>query len=482
MYTEDDEKVTVKKDNSNVDYDDFYTSFNDLDDKDKKNDKKNSKKKDKKEPKKKKKDEEEEDYSDFYDVDAKNEEVIDDDKNNKKKRVLFILICFIIIAGIIALAFFVLGKKNGESVKGNIELTKKEIVLKVGATEYISYKVVDTEEEIKPTFASSNPNVATVDENGKITSVGGGESTITISFIVSGHKKEQKCVVKVEVDPTPTPVPVTPTPTAAPSVINLNLRFNNGSDGKWTNKDVTITVDANSNAGITSMKYALDCTGECKYEDVQNNKIIIAKTGTTKVKVIVKDSQGKEAIKEVSVKIDKEAPDITFNYEKNITSDNDIEICATCKDSLSGCKQSKVCKKFTSSKTNQTISVTDNAGNSTKSSVFNVNITKKQDPCSLKVSSDGTVTATLRESAKYYGFNSSYSGSNELSKHVTSIPDVKINASKAGESAAAFVKYYVLNSNGSGGMCYIAVIKECVCKDKNSTDPNCPATCTYRTN
>ena len=56
---------------------------------------------------------------------------------------------------------------------------------------------------------------------------------------------------------------------------------------------------------------------------------------------------------------------------------------------------------------------------------------------------------------------------------------VNISASKAGESSAKVIRYYVKNKNGSGGMCYITVVKECKCTDAKSTDPNCPVTCTY---
>ena len=62
MYTEDDEKVEVKEDNSNIKYSDFYTSFVEIDkDKNKKTKGKKKKKEEvKPEPK------EESDYNEFY--------------------------------------------------------------------------------------------------------------------------------------------------------------------------------------------------------------------------------------------------------------------------------------------------------------------------------------------------------------------------------------------------------------------------------
>jgi hypothetical protein len=86
--------------------------------------------------------------------------------------------------------------------------------------------------------------------------------------------------------------------------------------------------------------------------------------------------------------------------------------------------------------------VEDNAGNKKNSDSFNVTITAVKEPCTLSVSSDGVVTATLRETATYYGFNSNYTGNNTLSQKVT------INASKKGESGAKVIYYYVKNKNG----------------------------------
>ena len=44
------------------------------------------------------------------------------------------------------------------------------------------------------TWTSSNTNVATVDENGKVKAVGGGDTTITVK---SKNRKEAKCQIHV---------------------------------------------------------------------------------------------------------------------------------------------------------------------------------------------------------------------------------------------------------------------------------------------
>ena len=431
MYTEDDENVKVKGKNSNGDYNDFYTSFNESTEK---NVKKDDKKKNKKEEKKAVK--EEEDYSDFYGLDSEEEAPVVTNKNTNNKNIVKIgvVILLLIILGV--LLWLLLGNKKDN---GDIEIITNNITLKAGDSEYISYKVVGTDKQVTSTFTSSNTNVAIVSENGEIKAIGNGEAIITVHYTINGKTREKEINIKVD----------------GPEIkheITLNLSANTTN---WTNKDVTITVDAKTDSEITSLKYAVNCTSDCKYNDVSNNKIVISDNGTTKVKVIAKDKNNQEVTKEIEVKVDKEIPTVKYDGNNNIVANGDVEVCVTCNDTVSGCKQNKVCKKYTSSKTNQVITVSDNAGNTSNSPSFNVTINRAKVTCSLKVSSDGTVSATLGSTAAYYGFNSSYTGSNELSKKI----DVTI-PNGVGE-AAKVVHYYVKDKNGNVGSCHITIIKSC---------------------
>ena len=427
MYTEDDEDVKIKKKNSNEDYNDFYTSFNEMDENEDKKSKKNKKKDEVKEK-------DEEDYSDFY---GSEEEEKEEPKDNEFKKKLIKIGIIVFLAILLVVLLFILFKKNNEP--GDIELSKTEFVLNVGEKDYISYKVIDTEKEIIPSFTSTNPAVATVNQNGEITAVSKGDSIITVNYSVGRVDKEKKCTVKVN----------------GPEIkheMSLNLK---ASTTNWTNKDVTITVDAKTDTSITSLKYAINCNGSCTYSDVQNNKIVVSNTGVTKVTVVAKDKSNLEVTKEITAKIDREAPTVTYSGSTNIKSDKDVSVCVTCSDSGSGCKQDKVCKTFTSSKSNQTITVYDNAGNSKNSPTFNVTINKMTQSCTLRVSKDGVVSATLGETGVYYGFNADCTGSNELSKKIS------ISASKKGEKGAKVIYYYVKYKNGNIGSCFLTVIKEC---------------------
>ena len=466
MYTEDDEDVKVENKSSNGDYNDFYTSFNSLD---KKEEAKG--KKEKKEPVKEENIEvkDEDDYSDFYDTDG--EIVVDTSKRDKIKTIIKIGI-IMLLAVVLGVLVLILINKNREP--DDIELSKSSFSLKVGEKEHISYRIIDPNNDVTSKFTSSNPKVAIVDENGEITAVGVGQAIITIHYTVNGKEKSIKCTVKVLGEKETVPTPISPTPTSPPVKKDLTLSLK-PSTTSWSNKDVTITVDAASDYNITSLQYAINCSSNCNYSNVVNNKIVISSNGTTNVRVVAKDSK-KEVTKEVTVKIDKEATTATLDGDSNIVSNIEANVCVACTDTISGCKQAKVCKKFTSSQSNQVITVYDNAGNSKSSPVFNVTINKVNPPCSLKVSSDGTVSAILGETPIYYGFDASCTGSNELSRKIT------ISASKKGEKGAKLVNYYIKNKKGNIGSCYVTVIKECECTDPKSTDANCPVTCTFRAN
>ena len=456
MHTDDDMKVKVKKSNNNDEYSDFYTSFNEQNKPAENKSKKGKKKKE--EPVLKNED----DYSDFYGMGENEEEEVyveeKPSKENKNHTTLKIILIAILVIILIVLLFLVFGGKKNQA---DISLTSEEIMVQAGEDGYISYKIVDTEEDITVLFTSLDPTIAIVDENGKVTGISNGETEIKLSYDINGKTKEKKCKIVVtgggEVDK------------------NISLSLSPSSNS-WTNKDVTITVNANSIYGINSLQYATNCDDDCVYNNVTNNKIIVSNTGETTVRVIAKDKNNQEIEKEVKVLIDKENPTINLLLDQNVvTTTSEIEICATCKDELSGCKQEKICRKYAETKKGTSIVVEDKAGNKKSSRTFDVIMEKNiiESPCTLSVTSKGVINAKVNSDAAYYGFNSSYSGTNETSKQIS------ISASKKDESAAKLVTYYVKSKNGNKGKCSIIVIKSCKCTDSKSTDANCPTTCTF---
>ena len=483
MYTEDDKNYEIKKGKSNRNNTDFYTSFN---------------KKNKKNPPKdnnsikQQKLKTEEDYASFYGKNNKKEVNVEIKKNNsiriinciknnvkskinniknkinsiknKKDLIKKIIIIAVSVLMLFIIIMLIMHIKNNPS----IELDKKNIILNIGAKEKITYKKINTEDEVQLIYTSSDSNIATVDISGQITAMGIGKATITIDYTIKDVKGSKKCNIEVNND------------NNVNSNISLNLSVEDGiPSDTWRNTDALVLVKAESVFGIESIKYTVNCENNCNYTSVTDNIIRISNNGSNKLKVIAMDYKKQEAVKEITIKIDHESPTISLSKSGSIVSNKEVEVCATCSDNLSGCKETKVCKKYTSSKYGEVISVYDVAGNKTDSESFNVTIntlpinSKLKNICSLSVTSDGTVKATLREKGVYYGFNSSYTGSNELSKKID------INATQKGETKAKVVYYYVKNSNGTKGQCAITVIKTCTCKDKNSTATNCPVSCTF---
>lgn len=492
MYTEDDKKNNKKiatKTNSSNENNNFYTPFMN-------SEKINKNKPVKKDNKKKKKIEvaKNDDYSDFYtsflesekekkenekdsdntkeNVDLKNqesyEELFNDKDDYKKKKNKMIYLAIGIIFAVLLLIIII-----SKSINNNpdIVLANKKLDINIGGNSKIEYKIVNTKENIQPTYTSTNKDIVYVDENGIVTGISNGEADIIVSYTINGQTKEKKCRIKVSNEGN------------IDKNIYLDVNIENAREDEWVNHDVAISVNGRSIYGISSLEYAINCDNDCTYQSIQDNKIYITNNGINQIKILARDKNNQQTDRIVNIKIDKEPPIITFNEKTNITSSKSVNVCATCKDDLSGCKEEKVCINYTVSKSNETISVEDNTGNQTTSPVYNVIINKSSGnskstntniTCSLSVSKDGTVTANVSGNAKYYGFSSSYSGTN------TKSTKINLNASKNGERRATTVYYYIKNSSGKKNSCSITVIKECSCTDKNSNSSNCPVTCTYR--
>ena len=102
MYTEDDKELTVKKNNSNAESSDFYTSFNTNKEKEQEKSHKNIDKKTEN-PKLRGK----RDYSDFYstdyEIDIKNNKDNNNNSGNKKFSIIIIvtIILFVLLIGLI---------------------------------------------------------------------------------------------------------------------------------------------------------------------------------------------------------------------------------------------------------------------------------------------------------------------------------------------------------------------------------------------
>ena len=249
------------------------------------------------------------------------------------------------------------------------------------------------------------------------------------------------------------------------SAIDFNLNIENKVSSEWVKDKATINVEIPDETNLKSIKYTINCTENCDYVDVVDKKILISNNGTSVVSVIVTNVDDVENKKDITVKIDNVVPELSLSpADKDIKSSTPVTVCAVCHDNESGCKQEKVCKEYSKTSKNQTLTIEDNVGNTTVSSKFNVTIsggnsatptpTSSSPSCSLSVNKNGLVTATYKNANSYHGFSSNYSGSNSDKKQVT--------LEKNGEKET--VKYYVKNSAGKTATCSIEVVaNNCVC-------------------
>lgn len=81
-----------------------------------------------------------------------------------------------------------------------VSLNKSEVILEVGATETLTATVAPEDATTKTvSWQSSNEDVATVDQNGKVTAISKGEVTITVT--TNDGNKTATCKVTVTADP-----------------------------------------------------------------------------------------------------------------------------------------------------------------------------------------------------------------------------------------------------------------------------------------
>ena len=294
----------------------------------KKEEKKSEPKKGKKEEKKPEK--EEGFYDDFYDYMSTNsyddDGDIDDEPDleleaKKRKRAHFAVIGLLVII----LIFLILLVTRSCDHKIIVEDKKEELVIKtttielyVGEEKAIDYRTLNFKNDPELTFTSMDPSVAEVSTEGKVKGLKKGETEVVITYFVDEVSYEKKCTVKVmEKDkpvnpPKPTPDPPKPTDKTPPT---LTVNITNAKDNTWVNHDVTIKVSAKDDSKVT-IKYALDCTNNCTYNNVSNGQITISKSGTTIVSIQAIDANNNKSSKNVTIKIDKEKPTCSMNVSE----------------------------------------------------------------------------------------------------------------------------------------------------------------------
>lgn len=400
------------------------------------------------------------DYMSYYndDYNYNDEEYhYESNKNNKKKKqksksngMLYLVLA--IIAIILIFVFFTNScTQTGTGYTDNpLVLSQESFNLEVGETAQITASVTNDDENPVITWESSDPSIVSV-ENGVIKAKKEGLAVITVTYQtgINDETFKQECTVIVNKKSSTPGTPSTPgnppssSDTTKPT---LEVTITNGTSD-WYTSDVSIKVSASDANGISNVKYAINCNSGCTYTNVSNNGTFkVSNNGTNNVTVIATDKNGNQTTKNVTVKIDKSAPVVKLNITgtKVYNNTGSVSVCASCTDSGSGCAQNQVCKTYTTNQTNVTIEVSDKANNKTKSTTFSVIIDKTAPTCTLRINEEtGQLTGTASDSGgsgvKYYGYSSSYTGSN--------------SNNKAGVQGLNY--FYVKDNAGNVGRCSI---------------------------
>ena len=161
----------------------------------------------------------------------------------------------------------------------SITLNKSNITLSKGTSETLKATInpSDATDDKTLKWTSSNPNIATVDNTGKVTAVGGGTATITVK---SQNGKEASCEVKV-----------------TSKIESISLNKSNITLSKGTSVTLKATINPNDVTEDKTLKWTSSNT---KVATVDNTGKVTAIGGGTTT-ITVKSQNGKEASCEVKV-------------------------------------------------------------------------------------------------------------------------------------------------------------------------------------
>ena len=161
----------------------------------------------------------------------------------------------------------------------SISFNKSNITLSKGTSETLKATInpSDTTDDKTLKWTSSNPNIATVDNTGKVTAVGGGTATITVK---SQNGKEASCEVKV-----------------TSKIESISLNKSNITLSKGTSETLKATINPSDATDDKTLTWKSEDENIAKVDG--NGKVTGVGTGTTNITVIT--SNGKSAACKVTV-------------------------------------------------------------------------------------------------------------------------------------------------------------------------------------
>lgn len=196
--------------------------------------------------------------------------------------------------------------RQGEVSKG-ITLNKNQLSLQIINTTPTNETLVATLENIEGTiiWTSENEEIATVDNNGTVTSVGKGETTITATY----GEYTATCKVLVTITDTNNPI----VGALGANLVEDDSTVGTYTFGEYTNKDVEVYVSNTGSDAETAVTttFVIKKNGlETTTEYSQTDKATLTEEGIYEITITTKDEGGNTAQDTKTVLIDKTAPQI----------------------------------------------------------------------------------------------------------------------------------------------------------------------------
>ena len=271
---------------------------------------------------------EEEFYDDFFryeegnpDSNIDEEPNLETEEKKESRNKLVILVLLLLVFTVVGILFVKSYSKRETKVpekEPTVTINASSAEVKEGEEYKLQYSFDNFSDDPKVSFVSSDTNIATVSNDGVVKGVKIGTAKIIMSYYIKGVSNQKEFDIKIlegeKKDPTPEPEPEKPAPQPAKDTTKPTLAVNitNAKDNSYTNHDVVINVSAKDNSGKVSTQYALNCSNNCKYQNVSGGKITINKDGSTVVSIRAVDGSGNSTTKNVTIKIDRSKPSCTL--------------------------------------------------------------------------------------------------------------------------------------------------------------------------
>ncbi|HZH62172.1 MAG TPA: immunoglobulin-like domain-containing protein, partial [Metabacillus sp.] len=247
----------------------------------------------------------------------------------------------------------------------SVTLDQETLTLSEGKTGTLHATVTPNDAVNKAVvWSSNNEEVATVDENGKVTALKEGKAKITVTTVDGGLMAVSEVTVEKPKDTTPP---------------EGQFTINNGAE--FTNKsNVTLSLEAKDDlSGVYQTRYSTDAKEWSNWEEFKSTKELTLPSGDGEKKVFVefKDHAGNiSELYQQKIILDTTAPVIEFTgYQETYSVDSMIKITCSVTDELSGIA-SKECAnvegpayEFKLGINKITATSTDKAGNTTNAEI-----------------------------------------------------------------------------------------------------------------